>query len=87
MNTGFARNVLIGTWSWGKGGNGSKMVFGQNFSEEQLRDVFDKAYEAGFTAWDTAEVYGMGASERLVGKFADRSDLGQKQGHHSHRGN
>ena len=65
----FEQKYLIGTWSWGKGGNGSKMVFGQTFSEDQLREVFEKAYESGFTAWDTAEVYGMGASELLVGKF------------------
>ena len=67
---------LVGTWSWGKGSNGSKMVFGQNFSEDQLRDVFEKAYAAGFTAWDTAEVYGMGTAETLIGEFIkDKPDV------------
>ena len=60
---------LVGTWSWGKGSNGSKMVFGQNFTKDQLRDVFENAYNAGFNAWDTAEVYGYGTSESYIGEF------------------
>ena len=51
---------MIGTWAWGNGMNGSKMVFGQKYSEEQLLETFYKAYETGFYMWDTAEVYGMG---------------------------
>ena len=67
---------LIGTWSWGKGVNGSKTVFGQTFSEDQLRDVFEKAYSAGFNAWDTAEVYGNGTSESYIGSFIkDKKDI------------
>lgn len=60
---------MIGTWAWGGGMNGSKMVFGQSYEEEQLRETFECAYEAGFTMWDTAEVYGMGNAERLLGTF------------------
>lgn len=59
----------IGTWSWGAGLNGSKMIFGQRFSEEHLREVFDRCWELGFHFWDTAEVYGMGTAETLLGKF------------------
>lgn len=58
----------IGTWAWGTGMNGSKMVFGNNYSEEQLAKTFDTAYNKGFVLWDTAEVYGMGNSERIVGR-------------------
>lgn len=71
----FNSQYLIGTWSWGEGSNGSKVVFGQTFPKEQLREVFDKAYEAGFTVWDTAEVYGMGASEHLVGEFIQGKEV------------
>ncbi len=60
---------LIGTWSWGGGMNGSRMVFGQSFSEDQLQAVFSKAYESGFVFWDTAEVYGMGRSEEILGRM------------------
>ena len=60
---------LIGTWSWGSGINGSRMVFGQSFTEESLKATFDKAYDAGFVFWDTAEVYGMGRSEQILGRL------------------
>ena len=58
----------IGTWAWGAGMNGSKMVFGNNYSEEQLTKTFDTAYNKSFVLWDTAEVYGMGNSEKILGK-------------------
>jgi len=60
---------VIGTWAWGTGNNGAKMVFGKNNSEEQLQETFETAYENGFNFWDTAEVYGMGTSEKLLGKL------------------
>lgn len=60
---------LIGTWSWGGGMNGSRIVFGQSFSEDGLKKVFDKAYDARFVFWDTAEVYGMGRSEEILGRM------------------
>lgn len=59
---------MIGTWAWGNGINGSRMVFGKTYSEKQLTDTFHRALEKGFTLWDTAEVYGMGNAERLLGK-------------------
>jgi len=69
LNNKTLTSGLVGTWSWGKGSNGSKMVFGQSFTKDQLREVFEKAYSSGFNAWDTAEVYGMGSAESYVGEF------------------
>ena len=60
---------LIGTWSWGGGFNGSRLIFGQSFTEDSLKDTFNKAYDAGFVCWDTAEVYGMGRSEQILGRL------------------
>ena len=60
---------LIGTWSWGGGFNGSRLIFGQSFSEDSLKKTFNKAYDAGFVFWDTAEVYGMGRSEEILGRM------------------
>lgn len=60
---------MIGTWAWGTGSNGGKMIFGKSYSEEQLAETFRAAYDAGFTFWDTAEVYGMGTSEKLLGSL------------------
>ena len=61
--------VMIGTWAWGSGYNGSKMIFGQGYDEQILKDAFEKAVSLGFTKWDTAAVYGMGSCERRLGNF------------------
>lgn len=61
--------IALGTWSWGNGINGGDAVFGNNLTEEDLKPVFEAAMDAGFNLWDTAAVYGMGASETILGKF------------------
>lgn len=38
-------------------------------TEKELRPVFDAAMNAGLYLWDNAYVYGMGASEKVMGKF------------------
>ena len=64
----------VGTWAWGKGNNGAKIVFGAERNEEQLEETFNTALDLGFDLWDTAEVYGMGSAERLIAQFrAERS--------------
>lgn len=61
--------VALGTWSWGSGAVGGDQVFGNHLSEENLRPVFDAAMTCGLNLWDTATVYGMGASENILGDF------------------
>lgn len=65
---------MIGTWAWGKGANGSEIVFGKSYDKTVLQETFTKAVENGFTFWDTAEIYGMGNSEKLLGEFAKEID-------------
>ena len=67
-------DFALGTWSWGTGMFGGDHVFGNNIAEEQLKEVFDIAMSKGFNLWDTAFVYAMGGSEKLVGKFATEYD-------------
>ena len=70
------KDVMIGTWAWGPGNNGSKMVFGQSYDENSLRETFDEAVRLGLIKWDTAAVYGMGSCEKLLGKFINgREDI------------
>lgn len=61
--------IALGTWSWGSGMAGGDQVFGNHTDAESLKSVFDAAYDAGLTMWDTATVYGMGASEEILGGF------------------
>ena len=68
------KEVMIGTWAWGPGFNGSKQIFGNNYDEEILRETFERAVNLGLTRWDTAAVYGMGSCEKLLGKFINGRD-------------
>ncbi|MDO5294427.1 MAG: aldo/keto reductase [bacterium] len=61
--------IALGTWSWGTGMAGGDQVFGNNLGEKELQSVFDRAMENGLNLWDTAAVYGMGSSERVLGSF------------------
>lgn len=62
--------IALGTWSWGVGAAGGDQVFGNHLGIEELRPVFETAMKAGLNLWDTAVVYGMGASESILGAFA-----------------
>lgn len=61
--------IVLGTWSWGAGFAGGDQVFGNNLGVEELKPVFDEAMASGLNLWDSAVVYGMGASETLLSTF------------------
>lgn len=45
-------------------------MFGSNTNVENLKPVFDSAMKAGLNLWDTATVYGMGESEKILATLA-----------------
>ena len=70
--------IALGAWSWGTGTVGGDQVFGNHLEEKDLKPIFDAAMENGLNLWDTATVYGMGASEDILGSFvrsAKREDV------------
>ncbi len=62
-------SIALGTWSWGTGAVGGDQVFGNNLGVEDLKPVFDEAMAGGLNLWDSAVVYGMGASETVLAAF------------------
>lgn len=56
--------IALGAWAWGNDG-----TFGNNWTAENLKPIFDKAMANGLNLWDTAYVYGMGTSEKTLGGF------------------
>ncbi len=66
---------MAGTWGWGSGQNGGRIVFGRSYPEQQLRETFETAITHGFNFWDTAEVYGNGTSEKLLGSLIKDKDV------------
>ena len=63
------KNIVLGTWSWGSGAVGGDEVFGNHLGAETLKRVFALAMNEGMNFWDTAYVYGMGASEEMLASF------------------
>ncbi len=57
----------IGTWAWG---DRLFWGYGNQYGEAEVAAAFEAAVEAGVTFFDTAEVYGLGESERLLGRFS-----------------
>ena len=60
----------IGAWAWG---DSLFWNYGQNYGAKQVKEAFDAAINAGITLFDTAEVYGKGESERLLGQFSQHA--------------
>jgi aryl-alcohol dehydrogenase-like predicted oxidoreductase len=61
----------IGTWSWG---DSLFWSYGKDYGVDQVREAFEAAIQAGITFYDTAEVYGLGESERLLGQFIQQTE-------------
>ena len=63
----------IGTWAWG-----DTMIWGYGrggYNDADLQQAFQVSRSAGINFFDTAEIYGWGRSERMLGGFA-RPDVG-----------
>jgi len=56
----------VGTWAWG---DSLFWDYGKAYSDSDLQAAFQATLETGLTLFDTAEVYGLGQSERLIGQF------------------
>ena len=56
--------IALGAWAWGNDG-----TFGNNLTQDDLKPIFDTAMKNGLNLWDSAYVYGMGTSEKVLGSF------------------
>ena len=60
----------VGTWAWG---DTLFWSYGKDFGAQDVELAFQASVDAGITFFDTAEVYGFGESERLIGKFCKQT--------------
>ena len=58
------RSVGVGTWQWG---DRHVWRYGREFGEADVRGACEAALRCGLNLFDTAEIYGNGESERLLG--------------------
>jgi aryl-alcohol dehydrogenase-like predicted oxidoreductase len=61
----------LGAWQWG-----DRIVwgYGQTHTDKDIREAFDASLNLGIRFIDTAEIYGSGYSERLLGSFLKQID-------------
>ena len=65
--------VGLGTWAWG----GERTVKGRGtgwagHSDERALEALERAWDGGINHWDTADAYGDGAAEKLLGTSWER---------------
>jgi aryl-alcohol dehydrogenase-like predicted oxidoreductase len=54
----------VGTWQWG---DTSTWQYGQGYARSEVEEAYRVSREAGLTFFDTAEIYGNGLSETILG--------------------
>ena len=66
-----ATKMGVGAWAWG-----DKIIwnYGGSYDTADVRGAFDISLEKGVRFIDTAEVYGRGRSERLIGEFLEKTE-------------
>src|SRR5512135_2776902 len=57
----------LGAWQWG---DRFMWQYGQGYNDQDVRAAFKTSLDAGINWVDTAEMYGPGTSERLLGQFS-----------------
>src|SRR6516162_2320822 len=56
--------IGLGAWQFGS----AEWGYGQSYAEQEARAIVRRAVELGVTLFDTAEIYGFGRSERILGQ-------------------
>ena len=65
--------IGVGTWQWGDRGFWG---YGREYGYDEVAAAYAAARAAGLDLFDTAEIYGAGESERMLGAFAAGDDDG-----------
>ncbi len=59
----------VGTWAWGDRSTWGMGGYDAELSRDTIGDAWEASIDAGGTLFDTAEVYGGGESERIIGSL------------------
>src|SRR5579862_9575971 len=68
--------IGLGTWAWGDRATWGMNSYDRSYNLETIRDAYQASVAAGVTFLDTAEGYGNGESERIIGGLL-REDRGR----------
>jgi aryl-alcohol dehydrogenase-like predicted oxidoreductase len=59
----------VGTWAWGDRSTWGMGGYDTSLTEAGIAEAWEASIDAGLTLFDTAEVYGDGESERIIGRL------------------
>jgi aryl-alcohol dehydrogenase-like predicted oxidoreductase len=59
----------VGTWAWGDRSTWGMGGYDAALTRDSIKEAFETSVDAGVYLFDTAEVYGRGESERIVGRL------------------
>ncbi len=59
----------VGTWAWGDRATWGMGGYDAELTDRTIREAWEASLDAGVTFFDTAEVYGGGQSERIIGSL------------------
>ena len=59
----------LGTWAWGDRSTWGMDGYDPSYGFDTIRGAYERAIAAGVTLLDTAEMYGNGESERIIGRL------------------
>ncbi len=65
--------IGVGTWAWGDKGTWGMGGYDQSLTESSIEEAWDASIREGVVLFDTAEVYGGGESERILGRLLARN--------------
>ena len=61
----------VGTWAWGDSATWGMGSYDTTVDESTIAAAWESSIDAGVTLFDTAEVYGDGESERIIGRLLE----------------
>ncbi|GIW43074.1 MAG: hypothetical protein KatS3mg077_0356 [Candidatus Binatia bacterium] len=61
----------LGTWAWGDTSTWGMGSYDRSYNFDTIREAYLKSVSAGITLLDTAEMYGNGESERIIGRLLE----------------
>ena len=61
----------VGTWAWGDRSTWGMGGYDTDLTKDTIREAWEATVDGGVTLFDTAEVYGGGESERIIGSLLD----------------
>ncbi len=68
----------VGTWAWGDKSTWGMGGYDRDLTEAAIAEAWDASIDAGLALFDTAEVYGGGESERIIGRLLAK-DPGRRE--------